>query len=168
MTYYFDTSFARNDNERRRNHGMPWEDKELDKLCGLYEDGLSLAELCHTMQRPANGIVLKLCHLRLIAFNIQAMKYEMRVPQNKSSVSQPQPQEPIMSKNTPVIQTKTFIVGIDAANQSDAQIFEILAGLEADIEGLSTLKNKPKKLLAVIEQKQKDINDLVAFVDARP
>lgn len=167
MTQYFDTSFGRNDSVRRRNHGMPWTETDYAELRTLYMQGYSLAKMCEALARPAVGVITKLCHLKLIAFNALTMKYEVQIAPD-TKFFQPQPQESIMNNSTPVIQTKTFITGVDAENQTDAQIFDIIANIEKNIEKLSAIKNKPKKLLAVIEQRQKDIDDLVAFVDARP
>ncbi len=165
MTTYFDTSFGRNDVIRRANHGKAWTEFDYAELKTLYKQGYSLSSMCTALERSATGIIIKLCHLKLIAFNNKTMEYEVLVAPDINFFT-PQPQEPIMTTKT--IETKTFITGVDAANQSDAQIFDIIANIEKSIEKLQNIKNKPKKLIAVIEQKQKDIDDLVAFVDARP
>ena len=73
-----------------------------------------------------------------------------------------------MNDNTPTIETKTFIQGEDASNMTDAQIFNRIAKLEDEIDKLSKIKNQPKKLQALIQTKQDDINKLIEFVDARP
>ena len=67
----------------------------------------------------------------------------------------------------PTIETKTFIAGKDAKNMSDSEIFALIAELEADVDKLSSIRNKPKKLVASIEKTQAEIAKLVEYVDGR-
>ena len=65
------------------------------------------------------------------------------------------------------VQQVTFIYGIDAANVTDDNIFEMVRALESKIDNSEKIKNKPKKLKAQIEAYKAEINELVNFVDAR-
>lgn len=69
--------------------------------------------------------------------------------------------------NTPNIETKTFISGTAASTMTDAQIFARIAKLEESIETLNKIKAKPKKLVALVNQTQADIDKLVEYVDSR-
>ena len=80
------------------------------------------------------------------------------------STTEPQPKEDTMAT---IIETKTFIDGIDASTVSDEQIFTRIAKIEAQIDTWNKIKTKPKKLEAKIAEAQQSINMLVAFVDGR-
>lgn len=62
---------------------------------------------------------------------------------------------------------RDFIQGRPAADVSDDEIFGIIAKTEADIKGLEGINNKPKALLAKIEEMQEQIKQLVFYVDNR-
>ena len=72
--------------------------------------------------------------------------------------------EPVMQ---PTIETKTFINGQNAAILTDEQIFQKIARLEQEIDKLKAIRAKSTKLEASIEAMEKDVADLVAYVDAR-
>lgn len=66
-----------------------------------------------------------------------------------------------------LIEHKTFILGIDAANMSDAEIFGVIAGKESELKELDKIANKPEKLKTVMAELQTGIEALVAYVDGR-
>jgi len=63
--------------------------------------------------------------------------------------------------------TVTYIYGKEAPTVSDDQIFQHIAELENQIEALSRIKTKPKKLTVKLEAMQNDIEALVTLVDER-
>jgi hypothetical protein len=79
----------------------------------------------------------------------------------------PTPEENIMSKDTIEISTKTLINGQDINDFKDAQIYDLIAAQEAEIDRLSAIKTKPKKLMAEIEERQAGIAALVAHLDSK-
>ena len=180
----FPTDYTVKDTVRRANHGKIWTDDERTKLRLLFLAGCTLKEMCEELQRPAEGVISKLENRGLIrksgAGNWGNQKYEissayvetvyaarqqrLKAKTTDSSTTE----EPTMNDNTPTIETKTFIQGEDASNMTDAQIFNRIAKLEDEIDKLSKIKNQPKKLQALIQTKQDDINKLIEFVDARP
>lgn len=76
--------------------------------------------------------------------------------------------EPTMNKTAIIeITTKTLVNGQDVATMSDASIYDLIAAQEAEIERLSAIKAKPKKLMAEIEKRQAGIAALVAHLDSK-
>ena len=65
------------------------------------------------------------------------------------------------------VTTKTLVNGQDVAAMSDASIYDMIAAQEAEIERLSAIKTKPKKLMAEIEKRQAGIAALVAHLDSK-
>lgn len=73
---FWDTSFKRRDNELRARHGMIWSEVELLKLKLLFVRGCGLEQICVELQRPADGVINKLCSpLQLIYINTISLKY---------------------------------------------------------------------------------------------
>lgn len=145
------------------NSGKKWSEEELSGLLNYYHKGLSLRQLCLKHGRPKTGVLNKLCELRLLRFCKLTYKYIILVqPNNMTSI---QKEEIAMSNAN--IETKVFIQGKDASEMSDSQIFSLIAKLEAEQDKLSLIKNKPKKLVALIEGLTTDIQKLVEYVDAR-
>jgi len=66
-----------------------------------------------------------------------------------------------------VIKNVTYIDGIDINELTDAQIFNRISHAEEEIKSLKQIKAKSKKLAKSITEKQQNIDDLVALVDAR-
>ena len=66
------------------------------------------------------------------------------------------------------IEVKTFINEIDAATLTDEQIFSKIAELEGVLKSYATIGNKPKKLVAAMLNVERNIQELVAYVDGRP
>lgn len=63
--YEFDSQTKFKDVPRAR-HGLPWEAPELANLRDLYMRGDTLKHICDRMQRPKEGVLLKLANLGLI------------------------------------------------------------------------------------------------------
>ncbi len=82
----------------------------------------------------------------------------------QASQSQPQP-ESIMSKPI-TITTKTFANGTDISTMADAEVFNLIAEQEAEIEGLKKIKAQPKKLIDEIAKREAGIAALVAYLDS--
>ncbi len=84
---------------------------------------------------------------------------------------QPATKEATMSNDTNItivtIETKTLINGVDGATLSDEQIFNRIAKIEAQIKAWAGIENKPKKLLAKIDEAKASIAALVSYVDGR-
>lgn len=77
----WNTLFKQRDNERRARHGMIWSEAERLKLKSLFVRGCNLEQICTELQRPADGVINKLCSpLNLIQLNPISMNY--RVTQN--------------------------------------------------------------------------------------
>lgn len=72
----WNTSFKQRDYERRARHGMIWSEAELLKLKLLFVRGCSLEQICIELQRPADGVINKLCSpLQLIYIDTISLKY---------------------------------------------------------------------------------------------
>lgn len=172
MSRIFNTTFAKTDITRRARHGKIWSYDELETLRRMFEEGAALRFMCERLERPADGCIAKLHQLGLIMYDgndyyivdKQRDDYFDSLKYAPVLIHKPN-EEPTMT--APTIETKTFIQGEDAATLTDTQIFSKIAKLEAEIEKLDKIQNKPKKLVAVIEKLKEDINKLVEFVDAR-
>ena len=168
----FDSSYERDDSVERARHGKPWLEAEEQTLERLLRAGLQLKDLCEELQRPAAGTLIRLCKLGLLRKEDTGQYryryyYAASVEKQLDVQTQTQPttQEPKMA--APTIETKTFIAGKDAKNMSDSEIFALIAELESDVDKLSSIRNKPKKLVASIEKTQAEIAKLVEYVDGR-
>lgn len=166
-----------------KNYGYVWVPNELDKLYRYFEAGITLFELCRALERPALGVVARLIKAGLIK-ETPAGVYEVA---SLTPRPDPLPSSPDFSDikdaremqaansdakcaNTTSaanIETLTLIGGINAATVSDDSIFHRIAQLESEIETLSAIKTKPKKLEAKIKGLQADIQALVKYVDER-
>lgn len=160
------------------NHGKLWTRSDIDSLRGLADYGVDLHTLCIRFGRTKDSVVAKLVALGSIVEDAGTGQYFYARPSpllsgklqealkahQESSDTDSQPTEAIQMPN---IETKTFIGGQDATTMSDMDIFKKIANLEMYIESLDKIKNKPQKLLAVIEATQADIDELVEYVDSR-
>lgn len=162
----FCTSFTYRDHSRRANHGCIWTHEHLSRLEELFHQGASLQEMCEDLQRPADGTLNKLLQKKLVRRDLISNVY-YRVRRRPQALPPQAPEDITMTQAAPVIETKTFIEGIDAANLSDEQIFKKIASLEISIKTWGAIENKPKKLDAMIEQTKADITALVSYVDGR-
>ena len=172
MKIRFDTSFARTDTERRARHGRPWTDEECSLLRKSFMQGHSLQQMCELLQRPADGTLNKLRHLRLIEFSSLrgCDYYYVALPINHParlahSTTEPKKEEPTMNKN--LIETKTFVNGIDASGMSDTEIFSLIAKTEAEIAKLEAIKTPSKKLAEAIAKLKTGVAELAEYVDNR-
>lgn len=157
---YYNTSVGNLKN--LENSGKKWEEGELASLLDNYHLGLSLHDICVRHKRPRSGVLNKLCELRVLRY--VSTNYQYVIVQLPNNVKQTE-KEIIMS--TENIETKVFIQGKDASEMTDAQIFSLIAKLEAEQDKLSQIKNKPKKLVLAVEKLGQDIQRLVEYVDAR-
>jgi hypothetical protein len=109
------------------------------------------------------------------AFTFPPERYRIKSeakPVNKMSLDEiaaelttPQPQpESIMSKPI-TITTKTFANGTDISTMADAEVFNLIAEQEAEIEGLKKIKAQPKKLIDEIAKREAGIAALVTYLD---
>ena len=164
----FDSSFERGANVGRARYGKPWLEAEEQNLECLLRAGFQLKQLCEALQRPAAGTLIRLCKLGLLRKEDTGQYYYSASVEKQLDVqtqTQPTAQETKMA--APTIETKTFIAGKDAKSMSDSEIFALIAELEADVDKLSLIRNKPKKLVASIEKTQAEIAKLVEYVDGR-
>ena len=166
----FDSSFARDDKMRRARHGLRWTESELATLKRWFLQGVDLERIAINMMRPSDGVLSMLSQNNLIRFDQRDMKYHITRDHTPLDIDededQPQPKEPTMA--TPIIETKTFIQGEDAANLTDDQIYAKIVKLQDRIAGYDKIANKPKKLQLLILDLIADIGKLVRFVDSRP
>jgi hypothetical protein len=154
------------DTKHRARHGETWTKDEVAKLLDLWDNTtLDLLEICDLMERPVAGVVPKLVMNNRIWDDIHTRGHYWHNPRGQQT-NQTTDQEQDMS-NTPVIETKTFIAGVDAATMSDAQIFRKIASIEQDIDKLLQIKRKPQKLIDAIETMRKDVVALCEYVDSR-
>jgi hypothetical protein len=169
----FDSSFERDDNVESARHGKPWLDTEEQNLERLFRAGYQLKDLCEELQRPAAGTLIRLCRLGLLRKEEDTGQYRYRyyyassVEKQLDVQTQTQPTTQETKMAAPTIETKTFIAGKDAKNMSDSEIFALIAELEAGVDKLSSIRNKPKKLVDSIEKTQAYIAKLVEYVDGR-
>lgn len=84
----------------------------------------------------------------------------------RAGASNSQSKEEVMA-TVKAVETKVFIFGNESKDVSDETIFNLIAKREGEIKALEAIANKPKKLVAQIEQYQKDIEALVKVCDER-
>lgn len=171
MKTKFDASFARTDTERRARHGMPWTDKELTSLQDMFIAAMNLEHICNNLQRPADGVLNKLCYLNLIKRDpvnycywnvVDPISTTPRAPSHQPPNTK---EEPTMSKN--LIESKVFVNGVDATSMSDTEIFSLLAKTEVEIAKLEAIKTPSKKLGDAIAKLKTDVAKLAEYVDSR-
>lgn len=170
----FPSGYLTHDVKRRARHGQVWSSQELRQLEDLYHSNAPLREMCETLERPADGVMIKLRYIGLVSesggVNI------CRVTANDSKTQMPQDtprkamtssiQEQTMSERKTIEQV-TLIQGQDATTLSDEQIFSLIAKTEAKIASLQSIKAKSTKIQGAIDALQKDVNALVEYVDNR-
>lgn len=66
-----------------------------------------------------------------------------------------------------LIDSRTYINGIESSQVTDEKIFGLISNYESEIESLKKIKNQPKALKAKVVFIQSQIDELVAFVDLR-
>jgi len=156
------------DETRLTRYGLPWTTNELLDLEFYWREGDCVEHISKTMQRPIAGIMAKLAAKDyIIRRDFKEFMYVDLVSNERVTkpLTQPQPtQETTIMAN---IETKTFIDNQDASRLSDDEIFSKIAALETQINNLSAISNRPKKLDAKIAQLKRDIQSLVDYVDNR-
>lgn len=171
MKIQFDTSFALTDTVRRARHGRPWTDEEYGLLRKSFMQGHSLQQMCELLQRPAEGTLNKLRSEKLICFDsLLCCDYYVALPINHPtrlthSTTELKKEEPTMNKN--LIETKTFVNGVDATGMSDTEIFSLIAKTEAEIAKLEAIKTPSKKLAEAIGKLKTGVAELAEYVDNR-
>ena len=166
----FDSSYADEDKEVRARHGRIWSIEEEQRLTYLFRTGTNLVSMSVQLQRPATGVMARLCKLGLLKQDtLDPWVYyyaEKPTMNDDEALYKPvSPKEPTMS--TPIIETRILIQSRNAAEMSDAQIFGLIGELEGKIKKLEGIEAKPKKLVAAIEALKADITKLVEYVDSR-
>lgn len=166
MRRIFDTSFARTDTERRARHGKPWTSDELRSLREMFMAGLGLVNICHSLDRPADGTLNKLCYLNVIRRDpVNNCYWVVTEPSSTTLKTATTEEEPTMSKN--LIESKVFVNGTDATGMSDSEIFSLIAKTEAEIAKLEAIKTPSKKLQGAIQKLKTDVGALAEYVDSR-
>lgn len=85
-----------------------------------------------------------------------------------ASETQPETQKEIIMNTTTIeITTKHFINGREVSTMTDAEIYDMIAKQEADIERLDAIKTKPARLAKQIAGMQAGVKALVDFLDAK-
>lgn len=77
-----------------------------------------------------------------------------------------QPKEIIM-KPSSIIATQINVFGSNAASLDDDTLFDQVTRVEAEIAKLGKCENKPKKLVAKIEEMKSQLKALVDYIDSR-
>ena len=160
------------DETRLTRYGLPWTTNELLDLEFYWREGDYVEDISKKMQRPIAGIMAKLVATGYIDRRDFKEFMFVDLVRNKR-VTKPQPQTQTLTQPTQEttimanIETKTFIDNQDASRLSDDEIFSKIAALEAQINNLSAISNRPKKLDAKIAQLKRDIQSLVDYVDNR-
>lgn len=163
----FDASFCERDREKRARHGMPWSGHDHEMLDALARRRRSLEDMCVQLQRPSTGVIPKLIYGGHIKATDNGYVWA------KTTETQPETQEETTmnpekaGERVANIRTQVLIRGRDASHMSDEEIFKLIAKLELEVEALLAIKAKSIKLKAAVDALNKDIADLVAYVDAR-
>lgn len=64
------------------------------------------------------------------------------------------------------ITTKTFVNGVDISTMADAEVYDLIAQQESEIERLAKIKARPRKLVEELAKRQAGIDLLVAYLDS--
>ena len=157
--------------ESPNRYGLPWSTAEREKLLEMYDARKTLKQICEALERPAAGVIAKLVEFKCIYLDRQAGTYDVyfRNPARPDIETQPPKlKAPTMAtKAAPVIETKTFIGGIEAAELTDLQVFAEIGKLEDKIAKFKTIKTPSVKLNKLIAAMEIDVLALAKFVDAR-
>jgi hypothetical protein len=163
------------DETKLLRYGLPWSSSEFETLELLWgTKGYALDAISTKMQRPIAGILAKLrdlgfvvrdtvdcCHYCFYDTSTNCCVKNLSLAAPKTT--QPTQETTIMAN----IEIKTFIDNQDASRLSDDEIFSKIAALELQINQLSAISRKPKKLDEKIQKLQQDIEALVEYVDNR-
>lgn len=152
----------------RANHGARWTPEHYDALKQFwFHTDKSFAEICDEMGRSWASVMAKLSEQGWAKYDagMCAYTYDRNKYRNKSEPQYTETKETIMSNAN--IETKTFIAGTDASTMDDAQVFRHIAKLEGEVDKLKAIRAKSTKLSAAIKKLERDIAELVAYIDAR-
>lgn len=94
------------------------------------------------------------CHLDRVANNLETIMKE------KSMTA-------IATNPTVAIETRTIIFGYDAAGMSDEQLIDAIKKVEGQIAALKEVKTSSKKIAGNIKELEKQLDAIVAVLDAR-
>ena len=180
MSPTFDTSFLKHDRgPERARYGAVWEVSELEELKQAFLKGVRLKGLCEALERPASGILTKLCNpLGVLSYDTTCCSYHytnralkalaehglMPAPCNEPQ-PQPQPKKEATTMKTITITNQTLVNGRNVKDLTDSELFSLIAEQEAHIEELSKIKAQPKRLKDEIAKRQQAVLDLVALLD---
>lgn len=64
------------------------------------------------------------------------------------------------------VETKHFLNGRDIATLSDDELFQAIAAVEKNIKTLEEIENKPKRLVAKIEELRSGLKTLIEYLDS--
>lgn len=166
----FDDSFARSikeRNTRRARHGMTWPPVEMEQLRDLYMQGHSLCKMCEVLERPAQGILPKLCDLGLIEY-CAGQYFILRMPNPVKNLTSTITEIKESQVTAPITITYvTLLNGRSITEYSDTELYGLIAREELEIEKLCKVRNQPQRLQNEIARRQKGILELVAFMDAQ-
>lgn len=159
--------------EKACNHGKQWLNDHEDRLIKAFKMGASLQAMCEALRRTPQSLLARLVNLQLVqreasTHNRYSFDYYYTKAPHATQTPTPTTQPTEETTMTANIETKTLVSGNDFALMSDTQIFSQIAQWEERIDKLNRIKNKPKKLVTVIEGLQADIDKLVKLVDERP
>jgi len=148
----------------RSNHGVRWTSEHYDTLKQLwFHTDKPFAAICDEMGRSWASVVAKLSEQGWARYDAGMCAYTY--DRNKFKTQPTTTKEEIMSNAN--IETKTFIAGTDASTMDDAQVFRHIAKLEGEVDKLKAIRAKSTKLSAAIKKLERDIAELVAYIDAR-
>lgn len=169
--------------------GKPWYAHEEETLALCFKAGMQIEDLCPRFGRDRDGVLRKLEKLGLIGSPYADGSYQyvyrytcdfepfspttagvfsrdVAVAISGSTITlQNLTKETTMS--TPTIENKTFILGKDASQMSDGEIFNLIAKTEGELAKLKAITTKSSKLAAHIKKVEADLKALAAYLDGR-
>lgn len=160
---------------RGARYGRPWTPQDISALAQCIADSLPLVRVCEALQRPSSGVISKACWLRMLTSTSASGSYtdvvytvNGRVAEKVlASFNNAAPIKENVMATEKNIETLVMIQGENAASKSDTQLYQLIAKLEGQIKTLTAIENKPKKLQKTLAELQRDIDQIVAYVDSR-
>ena len=156
-------------------HGFRWVEGEVQLLHKAFISGTPVENIAAVHKRSVSAVLAQLQSQRLI-HHVEGQQVgdwhkrfvtSRRTKILRAGASNPQSKEKVMAADVKAVESKVFIFGNESKDVSDETIFNLIAKREGEIKALEAIKNKPKKLVAQIEQYQKDIDALVKVCDER-
>jgi hypothetical protein len=150
-------------------HGTRWTDTdEEEELKRRFRLGTPIHDLCVHFGRRTGSIVSRLLQLRLISRDVNGCyRYcidSVELDESTTPTLQ-KTKEPAMS--TKLIESKSFVLGRDATEMADAEIFKLIAKTEAELASLKGIKTASVKLADHIARVETELTALAAYLDAR-